>query len=140
MKKIVLFLLIFSVLCSGICFAEKSKLKKKTWTPVQVRTENKLEVQDFYNHKELHHEGAKQVGLWFVTFIPDRDKTEYSYFYEAVVFDFSSGRYRMVRTYQANKKNKIDKGTDKWYPESAWEPISGTKYEALYRRMKPSIW
>ena len=72
MKKALTLALIFVVLITGVCFAEKSKLKKKTWTPVQTRTENSVEVQDFYNHMEVYHEGDKQVGLWFVTFIPTR--------------------------------------------------------------------
>ena len=60
MKKILTLSIIFSLLITGVCFAEKSKLKKKTWTPVQTRVENSLEVQDFYNHKEVYHEGDKQ--------------------------------------------------------------------------------
>ena len=140
MKKIIVFAMLLSLFVTGVCFAEKSKLKKKTWTSVQTRTENSLQVQDFYNHKELYHEGTKQVGLWFATFIPDRKSPEYSYFYEAVVMDYATGKYRIIRTYQADKKNKIDKTTDKRFADAAWNDISGTKYETLYRRMKPSIW
>ena len=140
MKKIVMLSLVLLLIFTGVCSAEKSKLKKKTWTPIQTRVENNLQVQDFYNHKELYHEGAKQVGLWFATFIPDRDKKEYAYFYEAVVMDYDTGKYRVIRTYQANKKNKIDKETDKRFPDAEWKDISGTKYETLYHRMKPSIW
>ena len=40
MKKILTLSIIFSLLITGVCFAEKSKLKKKTWTPVQTRVEN----------------------------------------------------------------------------------------------------
>ena len=72
MKKIITLSLVLLLLFSGVCFAEKSKLKKNTWTPVQTRTDNSVEVQDFYNHKEVYHEGDKQVGLWFVTFIPNQ--------------------------------------------------------------------
>ena len=140
MKKIFALALVCSLLVTGVCFAEKSKLKKKTWTPVQTRTENSVQVQDFYNHKELYHEGNKQVGLWFVTFLPDRKKGEYAYFYEAIVMDYENGKYRIIRTYQADKKNKIDKKTDKRFANADWKDISGTKYETLYRRMKPSIW
>ena len=110
MKKIVVLSLVLLLIFTGVCSAEKSKLKKKTWTPVQTRTENSVSVQDFYNHKELYHEGAKQVGLWFATFIPDRDKKEYAYFYEAVVMDYDTGKYRVIRTYQANKKNLTRNG------------------------------
>lgn len=86
MKKILTLSLVLLLLFSGVCFAEKSKLKKNTWTPVQTRTDNSVEVQDFYNHKEVYHEGDKQVGLWFVTFIPNQKGAAHSYFYEAVVW------------------------------------------------------
>lgn len=140
MKKIFVFTLLLSLLITGVCFAEKSKLKKKTWNAVQTRTEDAVQVQDFYNHKELYHEGTKQVGLWFATFVPDRKLPAYSYFYEAVVMDYETGKYRVIRSYQADKKNKIDKATDKRFANAEWKDISGTKYETLYRRMKPSIW
>lgn len=106
MKKILTLSLVLLLLFSGVCFAEKSKLKKNTWTPVQTRTDNSVEVQDFYNHKEVYHEGDKQVGLWFVTFIPNQKGAAHSYFYEAVVLDYAKGRYRIIRAYQADKKNK----------------------------------
>ena len=112
MKKILTLSIIFSLLITGVCFAEKSKLKKKTWTPVQTRVENLLEVQDFYNHKEVYHEGDKQVGLWFVTFIPNQKGVAHSYFYEAVVMDYGTGRYRIIRAYQADRKNKKVKTSD----------------------------
>ena len=89
MKKIITLSLVLLLLFSGVCFAEKSKLKKNTWTPVQTRTDNSVEVQDFYNHKEVYHEGDKQVGLWFVTFIPNQKGAAHSYFYEAVVLDYA---------------------------------------------------
>ena len=50
MKKVLTLSIIFALLITGECFAEKSKLKKKTWTPVQTRVENSIEVQDSYNH------------------------------------------------------------------------------------------
>ena len=53
MKKVFALALVFSLMISGICFAEKSKLKKKIWTPVQERTEGSVQVQDFYNHQEV---------------------------------------------------------------------------------------
>ncbi len=140
MKKVFAITMALVLFVTGICFAEKHKLKKKDWSPVQTRTEKSGQVQDFYNHKELYHEGAKQVGLWFVTFVPDRKPPEYSYFYEAVVMDYETGKYRIIRVYQADKKNKIDKATDKRFADAEWEKISGTKYETLYHRMKPSIW
>ena len=55
MKKILTLSLVLLLLFSGVCFAEKSKLKKNTWTPVQTRTDHSVEVQDFYNHKEVYH-------------------------------------------------------------------------------------
>ena len=140
MKKVLMLSLVFVLLITGVCFAEKSKLKKKTWTPVQTRIENSIEVQDYYNHKEVFHEGEKQVGLWFATFIPDRKSPAYSYFYEAIVMDYATEKYRIIRSYQANKKNKIDKETDKRFSNAEWKNVSETKYETLYRRMKPSIW
>ena len=97
MKKILTLSLIFALLVSGVCFAEKCKLKKKIWTPVQTRTENSIEVQDFYNHQELHNEGEKQIGLWFVTFIPNQKGAAHSYFYEAAVLDYGTGKYKIIR-------------------------------------------
>ena len=140
MKKILTLSIIFSLLITGVCFAEKSKLKKKTWTPVQTRVENLLEVQDFYNHKEVYHEGDKQVGLWFVTFIPNQKGVAHSYFYEAVVMDYGTGQYRIIRAYQADRKNKKVKTSDQRFIDAEWKGIAGTKYETLYHRMKPSIW
>ena len=52
MKKILTLSLVLLLLFSGVCFAEKSKLKKNTWTPVQTRTDNSVDVQDFYNHRK----------------------------------------------------------------------------------------
>ena len=140
MKKVLMLTLVFILLITGVCFAEKSKLKKKTWTPVQTRIDNSIEVQDFYNHKELYHEGEKQVGLWFVTFVPEQKSPAYSYFYEAGVMDYTTAKFRIIRTYQSNKKNKIDKETDKRFSDAEWKNIAGTKYETLYRKMRPSIW
>lgn len=140
MKKTLTLTLIFVMLITGVSFAEKTKLKKKTWTPVQTRKENSVEVQDFYNHKEVYHEGDKQVGLWFVTFIPNQKGAAHSYFYEAVVMDYANGRYRIIRAYQADKKNKKVKTSDQRFVDAEWKEIAGTKYETLYHRMKPSIW
>jgi hypothetical protein len=140
MKKILTLSLVLLLLFSGVCFAEKSKLKKNTWTPVQTRTDNSVEVQDFYNHKEVYHEGDKQVGLWFVTFIPNQKGAAHSYFYEAVVLDYAKGRYRIIRAYQADKKNKKVKTSDQRFVDAECKSIAGTKYETLYHRMKPSIW
>ncbi|HBX74626.1 MAG TPA: hypothetical protein DEG55_00510 [Acidaminococcaceae bacterium] len=140
MKKILTISLIFTLLFTGVCFAEKSKLKKKSWTPVQTRVENSIEVQDFYNHMEVHHEGDKQIGLWFVTFIPNQKGVAHSYFYEAVVMDYTTGKYRIIRAYQADRKNKKVKTSDQRFIDPEWKAISGTKYETLYYRMKPSIW
>jgi len=140
MKKTLTLALVFVMLITGVCFAEKSKLKKKTWTPVQTRTENSVEVQDFYNHTEVYHEGDKQVGLWFVTFIPNQKGVAHSYFYEAVVMDYAKGQYRIIRAYQADKKNKKVKTSDQRFIGAEWKDIAGTKYETLYHRMKPLIW
>ena len=129
MKKIITLSLVLLLLFSGVCFAEKSKLKKNTWTPVQTRTDNSVEVQDFYNHKEVYHEGDKQVGLWFVTFIPNQKGVAHSYFYEAVVLDFAKGQYRVIRAYQADKKNKKVKTSDQRFVDAEWKSIAGTKYE-----------
>ena len=126
MKKIITLSLVLLLLFSGVCFAEKSKLKKNTWTPVQT--------------KEVYHEGDKQVGLWFVTFIPNQKGAAHSYFYEAVVLDYAKGRYRIIRAYQADKKNKKVKTSDQRFVDAEWKSIAGTKYETLYHRMKPSIW
>ncbi|MBR4907646.1 MAG: hypothetical protein IKZ43_01345 [Acidaminococcaceae bacterium] len=140
MKKVFTLALLFALILSGVCFAEKSKLKKKTWTPVQERMENSVQVQDFYNHKEVYHEGEKQVGLWFVTFIPNQKGAAHSYFYEAVVMDYAKGQYRIIRAYQADNKNKKVNTSDQRFIDAEWKDIAGTKYEILYYRMKPSIW
>ena len=107
---------------------------------VDAGADNSVEVQDFYNHKEVYHEGDKQVGLWFVTFIPNQKGVAHSYFYEAVVLDFAKGQYRVIRAYQADKKNKKVKTSDQRFVDAEWKSIAGTKYETLYHRMKPSIW
>ena len=112
MKKILTLSIIFALVVTSVCCAEKSKLKKKTWTPVQTRVENSIEVQDFYNHMEVHHEGDKQIGLWFVTFIPNQKGVAHSYFSEAVVMDYGTGKYRIIRAYQADRKNKKVKRKD----------------------------
>ena len=140
MKKTLTLSLIFVFLITGACFAEKHKLKKKTWTPVQTRTENSGEVQDFYNHMEVYHEGDKQVGLWFVTFVPNQKGASHSYYYEAVVMDYAAGKYKIVRIYQADRKNKKVKKSDRRFTDAQWQDIAGTKYEALYHRMKPAAW
>ena len=140
MKKIITLSLIFSLLITGVCFAEKHKLKKKIWTPVQTRTENSLEVQDFYNHMEVYYEGDKQVGLWFVTFIPNQKGVAHSYFYEAVVLDYATDKYRIIRAYQADRKNKKVKTSDQRFDDAEWIDIAGTKYEELYNRMRPIAW
>ena len=140
MKKILTLSLVIVMLATGVCFAEKHKLKKKTWIPVQTRVENSIEVQDFYNHMEVHQEGDRQIGLWFVTFIPNQKGTAHSYFYEAVVFDYRSGKYRIIRAYQADRKNKKVKTSDQRFVDAEWKSISGAKYETLYNRMKPISW
>ena len=140
MRKILTLSLIFAVLITGVCFAEKHKLKKKTWTPVQTRTENSVEVQDFYNHMEVYHEGDKQIGIWFVTFIPNQKGATHSYFYEAAVLDYGTGKYKIIRAYQADKKNKKVKTSDQRFVDPEWKDITGTKYETLYYRMKPLAW
>ena len=140
MKKILTLSLIFALLVSGVCFAEKCKLKKKIWTPVQTRTENSIEVQDFYNHQELHNEGEKQIGLWFVTFIPNQKGAAHSYFYEAAVLDYGTGMYRVIRAYHADRKNKKVKTSDQRFVDAEWKDIAGSKYETLYHRMKPISW
>ena len=140
MKKILTLSLVFIVMISSVCFAEKSKLKKNIWTPVQTRIDNSLEVQDFYNHQELHQEGDKQIGLWFVIFIPNQKGTAHSYFYEAVVMDYAIGKYKVIRAYQADKKNKKIKTSDQRFADAEWKSIDGTKFETLYRRLRPSIW
>ena len=140
MKKVFALALVFSLMLSGVCFAEKSKLKKIIWTQVQERTEGSVQVQDFYNHQEVYHEGDKQIGLWFVTFIPNQKDAAHSYFYEAVVMDYANGKYKVIRAYQADRKNKKVKTSDQRFTDAEWKEIAGTKYETLYHRMKPSIW
>ena len=108
MKKILTLSLVLLLLFSGVCFAEKSKLKKNTWT--------------------LYHEGDKQVGLWFVTFIPNQKGAAHSYFYEAVVLDYAKNQYRIIRAYQADKKNKKVKTSDQRFVDAEWKSIAGTKY------------
>lgn len=140
MRNILTLSIIFALLITGVCSAEKSKLKKKTWIPVQTRVENSLEVQDFYNHMEVHQEGDKQIGLWFVTFIPNQKGVGHSYFYEAVVMDYGAGQYRIIRAYEADWKNKKVKTSDQRFVDAEWKNIAGTKYETLYYRMKPVSW
>ena len=139
-KRIIALTMLFAFVISGVCFAEKHKLKKKLWTPVQERTENSVQVQDFYNHQELHQEGDKQIGLWFVTFIPNQKGEAHSYFYEAVVMDYANGTYRIIRAYQADRKNKKVKTSDQRFADAEWKDIAGTKFETLYHRLRPSIW
>jgi len=141
MKKIGLIVLILVLLTTSVCFAEKCRLKKKQWSPFQIRTEKGIEVTDYYNRFGIYkYEKDKQIGLYIATFVPEQKEPDYSYFHEAVVFDYGAGKYAVIKTYQANRKNKIDKETEKTFLPENWQDISGSKYEKLYSMIRPPIW
>ena len=52
----------------------------------------------------------------------------------------NTGKYRIIRAYQADRKNKKAETSDQRFADAEWKDIAGTKYEVLCHRMKPSIW
>ena len=54
--------------------------------------------------------------------------------------DYAAGKYKIVRAYQADRKNKKVKTSDQRFVDAQWQDITGTKYEVLYHRIKPIAW